>query len=179
MSVVARLEEGAKEALAVVPSVFGGLCAAAGVGDGAKEAPGSPNSDVDSRPVGELLLPEGPALNVAVVKPWLRKVYARYNPKKLHRVDQLLKEYHGREAELVAVVSHKYRLDPSHFERHYSRTQRSGECGSLMCTPMPAGCARPMFLSPPEGAWPEEEHEVHNKLQLPPPQSRAPSRPSR
>lgn len=43
---------------------------------------------------------------------WMRGVYARYNPKKLHRVPDLLAEFVGREQELVDFVAHKYHLKP-------------------------------------------------------------------
>mmetsp|Transcript_85152 Transcript_85152/g.206443 ORF Transcript_85152/g.206443 Transcript_85152/m.206443 type:complete len:181 (+) Transcript_85152:72-614(+) len=50
------------------------------------------------------------ALEQITLSDWVREVYARYNPAKAQRVDALLEEYKGREAELVDTISQKYRL---------------------------------------------------------------------
>jgi len=53
---------------------------------------------------------EAPAWSEEALARWVRGVYARYNPGKLHRVGSLLAEYESREAELVTRIVAKYRL---------------------------------------------------------------------
>jgi len=47
---------------------------------------------------------------------WVRGVYARYNPSKLDRVDELLEQYESRESDLVRHIILKYRLGPGNSE---------------------------------------------------------------
>mmetsp|Transcript_69415 Transcript_69415/g.199092 ORF Transcript_69415/g.199092 Transcript_69415/m.199092 type:complete len:615 (-) Transcript_69415:81-1925(-) len=77
--------------------------------------------------------PAAPEISQAALARWVRMVYGRYNPKKLDRVDPMVAEYKGREQELVDAISQKYRLHPSHFERHYSRSAPVGACGACAC----------------------------------------------
>jgi len=68
---------------------------------------------------------------------WIRDVYKRYNPQKAAHVDQLLREYKGKEDKLAALVNgitQKYRLHPSHFARHFQRN-------SFSCDANPESCA--------------------------------------
>mmetsp|Transcript_38893 Transcript_38893/g.77185 ORF Transcript_38893/g.77185 Transcript_38893/m.77185 type:complete len:166 (-) Transcript_38893:22-519(-) len=41
---------------------------------------------------------------------WVRSVYMRYNPSKVSKVDDLLRQYDGREFELVDMICKKYRV---------------------------------------------------------------------
>lgn len=77
--------------------------------------------------------PAAPEISQAALARWVRMVYGRYNPKKLDRVDAMVAEYKGREQELLDAISQKYRLNPSHFERHYSRSASVGACGACAC----------------------------------------------
>jgi len=90
----------------------------------------APGPDLDSKAVGECIAPEPKVLQTPVVRAWLITVYGRYNPKKVSRVEELLRQYQGREAELVKLVSRKYRLAPAHFDQHSACAQTSAAtCG--------------------------------------------------
>mmetsp|Transcript_42190 Transcript_42190/g.106248 ORF Transcript_42190/g.106248 Transcript_42190/m.106248 type:complete len:768 (+) Transcript_42190:84-2387(+) len=109
------------------------LAAVAGKSDGGGGALLSGAEDFDNRPVDDATLdspPEALQVSPAALARWVRKVYTRYNPKKLYLVDDLLEDYKGRERELVDLITHKYRLHPSHFEHHYSRSAGGASCGA-------------------------------------------------
>lgn len=105
----------------------------------------APLQDAETRDVGEVVVCIGepgeamPAvLPRAVVAKWVKKVYARYNPKKLDRVDELLNQYRGNEAALVEAITQKYRLHPKHFPRHYESSCNTESF--LACAPSCSPC---------------------------------------
>jgi len=112
--------------------------------------------DEDSRPVGERVTLSPRDVPEDALAKWVKKVYARYNPSKLDRVDQLVKDYKDQEATLVEMITEKYRLHPSYYPRYLQRSTQLLACGACSVggfedpPQAPPGCKQ---CGQPLGEW--------------------------